>query len=62
MFIFHNRHSQLDGPKAGTNLSGVKEEEDEEKDFYANANDCPIHPDMGAKGLAQYVSTSFLFL
>jgi len=58
-YIFTEKELEmLDGPKAGTNLSGVKEE-DEDKDFYANANDCPIHPDMGAKGLAQGLHVIF---
>ena len=36
-------NAQLDGAEAGKNLSGVKSDE-EEKDFYAAAADCPIHP------------------
>ena len=36
-------NAQLDGAEATKNLSGVKSDE-EEKDFYAAAADCPIHP------------------
>ena len=48
-------NAQLDGAEAGRNLSGVKSDE-EEKDFYAAAADCPIHPKMGALALARWQS------
>ena len=42
--------AQLDGAEAGKNLFGVKSD-DVEKDFYAAAIDCSIHPKMGALAL-----------
>jgi hypothetical protein len=40
--------AQLDGAKAGKNLSGEKDDEDEEPDFYAAAMDCPVAPGVSA--------------
>lgn len=43
-YIFTERElNALDGAQAGTNLSGVRQD-DEEKDFYETAADCPITP------------------
>ena len=39
--------SQLDGAQAGTNLSGLKPDE-EEKDFFETAAECPITPNTEA--------------
>lgn len=38
---------QLDGAQAGTNLSGLKPDEDE-KDFFETAAECPITPNTEA--------------
>ena len=38
---------QLDGAQAGLDLSGVRAD-DEEKDFYETAADCPIGPNTEA--------------
>ena len=38
---------QLDGAQAGTNLSGLKPDE-EEKDFFETAAECPITPNTEA--------------
>jgi solute carrier family 4 anion exchanger 2 len=47
-FIFTERElSALDGAQAGTNLSGLKPDE-EEKDFFETAAECPITPNTEA--------------
>jgi len=47
-FIFTDRElSALDGAQAGTNLSGLKPDE-EEKDFFETAAECPITPNTEA--------------
>jgi len=47
-FIFTERElSALDGAQAGTNLSGLKPDE-EEKDFFETAAECPIAPNTEA--------------
>jgi len=38
----------LDGAQAGKNLSGEKDDEDDDVDFYASAADCPITPETVA--------------
>merc|ERR1712051_1100186 len=51
-FIFTDMElDMLDGAQAGKNLSGEVDEEKEEKDFYAASADCPVVPEMGARGL-----------
>merc|ERR1712088_248363 len=47
-FIFTERElAALDGAQAGTNLSGLKPDEDE-KDFFETAAECPITPNTEA--------------
>ena len=44
-YIFTEKELEmLDGAQAGKNLSGEKNDEEEEFDFYASAADCPITP------------------
>ena len=52
--------ARLDGAKMGKNLSGVKSDSVEEKDFYffcPAAADCPIHPKMSALSIPGQVAT-----